>query len=208
MGTIAGKRGPATRRILLLISAWQIVDPLFDCDRRGSTSRAGSAGADFRLSAGRHAADSSVVSLRFRATLAFAVPVGNGVSSPQRPRRRRSGGISLRSSRTMQSVRRVRRKDDTQPRGAVPRRRRSAVAGGVRRLVGRAFRRLLSIGDMISARRVYVRTVLQFVTPRRKPSRRENGVVSDRRKGVAHRVPNSLTKNRTTVTRVQSHVTM
>ena len=38
----------------------QIVDPLFGGDRRGSTSRAGSAGADFRLSAGRHAADSSV----------------------------------------------------------------------------------------------------------------------------------------------------
>ncbi len=85
---------------------------------------------------------------------------------------------------------------------------RFAVAGGsVRGPSGGwsgAFRRLLSIGDMISARRVYVHIVLQSVTPPGKPSRRENGVVSDRRKGVAHRVPNSLTKNMTTV-RVYSH---
>ena len=73
MGTIAGTLDACNLALTLLVtSGRQVVDLLSSCGRLAWFDSRASAppGAGFRLSAGRHAADSSVVSLRFGGTLA------------------------------------------------------------------------------------------------------------------------------------------
>ena len=90
--------------------------------------------------------------------------------------------------------------------------RRSAVAGGavqgaVRRVVGRLQATVVNWRYDLGAPSVRTHNSAIGDTVRRVPESLpagKNGVVSDRRKGVAHRVPNSWTKNMTTV-RVYSH---
>ena len=142
--------------------------------------------------------------------LRVAGPVGNGVVSATAPvdcapersrcdRRERCGRFGVRAVRT---IRTRRRRSKVPPnvhlapsfrcgRGSCPR--------SVRRLPGRLQTAVVNWRHDLGSPSVRTHSSAICDTARRVPESLpagKNGVVSDRRKGVAHRVPNSLPKSR------------